>query len=171
MVANIMFWRMRICFFCQRDDTALVLTLQLLGSVDGLLVGRRDGEDGAWHHALLPAAAHDAPLDAVAVVQHRAALALVDAHIHLLVVADGRDGGGLPQRLPALLERDHGLGARDELVYGGVELAQLLADVLHFPQELLAVVQTAVRLAVRAVQLFVLTEEDIVIGAILLEIP
>ena len=99
MVANIMFWRMRICFFCQRGDTALVLTLQLLGSVDGLLVGRRDGEDGAWHHALLPAAAHYAPLDAFAVVQHRAALALVDAHFHLLVDAGGRDGGRLPQRL------------------------------------------------------------------------
>ena len=79
--------------------------------------------------------------------------------------AGGRDGGGLPQCLPALLERDHGLGARNELVHGGVELAQLLADVLHFPQELLAVAQTEVRLAVRAVQLLVLTEEDVVIGA------
>ena len=85
--------------------------------------------------------------------------------------AGGRDGGGLPQCLPALLERDHGLGARNELVHGGVELAQLLADVLHFPQELLAVAQTEVRLAVRAVQLLVLTEEDIVVEAILLEIP
>ena len=56
-------------------------------------------------------------------------------------------------------------------MHGGVELAQLLAYVLHFTQELLAVAQTEVRLAVRAVQLFVLTEEDIVIGPILLEIP
>ena len=80
--------------------------------------------------------------------------------------AGGRDGGGLPPRLPALLEWEHGLRARDELVYGGVEVAQLLADVLHFPQELLAVAQTEVRLAVRAVQLLVLTEEDIVVGAI-----
>ena len=48
---------------------------------------------------------------------------------------------------------------------------KLLADVLHFPQELLAVAQTEVRLAVRAVQLLVLTEEDIVVGAILFEIP
>ena len=48
---------------------------------------------------------------------------------------------------------------------------KLLADVLHFPQELLAVAQTEVRLAVRAVQLLVLTEEDIVVGAFLLEIP
>ena len=157
-------------FLLSEGDTALVLALQLLGSVDGLLVGRQDGEDGAWHHAILPTAARYAPLDAVAVVQH-AALALVDAHFHLLVGAGGRDGGGLPQCLPALLERDHGLGARNELVHGGVELAQLLADVLHFPQELLAVAQTEVRLAVRAVQLLVLTEEDIVVGAFLLEIP
>ena len=56
-------------------------------------------------------------------------------------------------------------------MHGGVELAQLLADVLHFTQELLAVAQTEVRLAVRAVQLLVLTEEDIVVGAFLLEIP
>ena len=43
MVANITFWRMRKCFFCQEGDAALVLALQLLGSIDGLLVGRRDG--------------------------------------------------------------------------------------------------------------------------------
>ena len=56
-------------------------------------------------------------------------------------------------------------------MHGGVELAQLLADVLHFPQELLAVAQTEVRLAVRAVQLLVLTDEDILVGDFLLEIP
>ena len=50
-------------------------------------------------------------------------------------------------------------------MHGGVELAQLLADVLQFTQELLAVAQTEVLLAVRAVQLLVLTEEDVVIGA------
>ena len=50
----------------------------------------------------------DPLIDVVPVVQHRAMLALVDVHFHLLVVADGRGGDGLPQRLLAMLERDHG---------------------------------------------------------------
>ena len=158
-------------FLLPEGDTALVLALQLLGSVDGLLVGRQDGEDGAWHHAILPTAARYAPLDAVAVVQHLQHSPLLMLISIFLWVQVAVTAVGCLRCLPALLELNHGLGARNDLVHGGVELAQLLADVLHFPQELLAVAQTEVRLAVRAVQLLVLTDEDILVGDFLLEIP
>lgn len=68
-------------FLLPEGDAPLVLALELFGGVDGLLVGRRDGEDDAWHHALAARARHHAPLDSVAVVMHSATLALVDAHL------------------------------------------------------------------------------------------
>lgn len=81
-------------------------------------------------------------------------------YVHLLVVANGSDGGRLPQSLPSLLERNDRFRSVDELVHGAVELRQLLANVLHLPQELFAVVQAEVRDGVRGVQALVLSEKQ-----------
>ena len=150
-------------FLLSEGDTALVLALQLLGSVDGLLVGRQDGEDGAWHHAILPTAARYAPLDAVAVVQHlqhSPLLMLISIFLWVQVAVTAVGCLSVCRRYLS------GTTDLERAMSSCTVALKLLADVLHFPQELLAVAQTEVRLAVRAVQLLVLTEEDIVVGAI-----
>lgn len=81
-------------------------------------------------------------------------------HVHLLVVADGGDGGGVTQGLAALLEGHHRFRATDELVHGAVELRQRLPHVLHLPQQLLSVVQAEVRHGEGGIQLLVVAEAE-----------
>jgi len=76
--------------------------------------------------------------------------------LHLLVIAYGRDGDGLPNGLPPLLEGDHLAAALKQRFDDAAVVAQVLAQILHLLQQLLAFVQRELALAIRRVQQLVL---------------
>ena len=129
----------------QRDD-AVIVALELLGGVDGLLVGGRQEEHDAWRLALLASRRGHLPGQLVGIVPDGDHLVLTDLHGLAGVLADGHGLDGLTQALAPCAQRNNILRRLNEPPNFVLIAGELLAQLLHLLEQALPVLKLEVGL-------------------------